>query len=164
MPRKKRKYTKAAAVGAGAAKLVDDLRAYHAKLVDQQAALEGEVAAITQALNAMGGVRRGPGRPPGRRGPGRPPGRRGPGRPPGKRPGPKPGSAKGFRPGSLKDSIMKVLNRSSGSVAVKDLSARLKSVGYKTKSKSLGNQVTMALREMPGVTKVGRGIYAARRR
>ncbi|MCH7701424.1 MAG: hypothetical protein IID37_07025 [Planctomycetes bacterium] len=59
---------------------------------------------------------------------------------------------------------MKVLNRSSGSVAVKDLSARLKSVGYKTKSKSLGNQVTMALREMPGVTKVGRGLYAARDR
>ena len=57
---------------------------------------------------------------------------------------------------------MKVLNRSGGSVAVKNISARLKSVGYKTKSKSLGNQVTMALREMPTVTKVGRGMYAAR--
>lgn len=59
---------------------------------------------------------------------------------------------------------MKVLNRSGGSVAVKSISARLKTVGYKTKSKSLGNQVTMALREMPGVTKVGRGLYAARGR
>jgi len=162
MPRKKRKYTKSAAVGAGAAKLVEDLRAYHAKLVDQQAALAGEVEAITQALSAMGGVRRGPGRPPGKRGPGRPPGKRGPGRPPGKRPGPKPGSAKGYRPGSLKDCITRVLSRSSGSVAVKLISARLKTVGYKTKSKSLGNQVTMALREMPNVTKVGRGMYAAR--
>ncbi len=59
---------------------------------------------------------------------------------------------------------MKVLSRSAGSVAVKNISARLKTVGYKTKSKSLGNQVTMALREMAGVTKVGRGMYEARGR
>lgn len=169
MPRKKRAYNESSSVSAGAARLVGDLRAYHSQLVQQRAALDTEVDAITEALSAMGGapaagggVRRGPGRPPGKRGPGRPPGKRGPGRPPGKSSTARKGTSKAHRPGSLKDCIMKVLGQSSGSVAVKDISKRLKNAGYKTKSKSLGNQVTMALREMPGVSKVGRGQYAAR--
>jgi len=156
VPRKrvrKRKRTQSPGVGAGAARLVSDLRSYHATLASRRAALDQEITAVSDALSAMGGSGRSPGRPAASRGPARSAA---------KRRGSKAASPRAFRPGSLKDCIMKVLSRSNGPVAVKNIIPRVKTVGYKSKSKSLGNQVSMALREMPGVSRVGRGMYAAR--
>ena len=41
------------------------------------------------------------------------------------------------------------------------IATRVKKAGYKTKAKHLINMVSHALAQMPGVKKVGRGLYRA---
>jgi hypothetical protein len=182
MPRKKKRGRprKSAAArassGLTSSRLAADLRAYHKDLSGRCDALQQELSAIADALGALGGVapsaspKRGPGRPKGsgkRRGPGRPKGsgkRRGPGRPKGS--GAKAGVARrGPRPAgtSLKDHLEKALKASSKPIGVKDLTTKVVRGGYKTKSKNLPNQVSMALSQMVKsrqAKKVSRGLYA----
>ena len=88
--------------------------------------------------------------------------RRGPGRPKGSgagvaRRGPRPAGT------SLKDHLGKVLKASSKPIGVKDLTKKVVRGGYKTKSKNLPNQVSMALSQMVKsrqAKKVSRGLYA----
>ena len=48
-------------------------------------------------------------------------------------------------------------------MAVKDITAAVLKAGYPSKSKTLAHSVGVALREMPGVVKVGRGQFRLRR-
>ena len=79
--------------------------------------------------------------------------KRGPGRPRGS-------TSRKLRPGSLKDHIHKVLVASSTPVSLRDLTKRVIKSGYKTKSKTLGNQVSAAVASMRA-KKAGRGLYTA---
>ncbi|RJP41684.1 MAG: hypothetical protein C4547_01255, partial [Phycisphaerales bacterium] len=73
------------------------------------------------------------------------------GRPPGSK-------SKGYRAGSLKDHIDRILRSAGGPVAIRDITRGVTKSGYKTKSKTLGNQVSAAIADMK-VRKVGRGMY-----
>lgn len=149
MPRRKRRkagakksfgYMKTRSAGISGAVL--GLKAYLGELSAQRADIDAQMQAVARALEAMGGhvaLPRGPGRPPGRR----------PGRPPG---------GKGLRPGSLKAYIADVL-RGGGIMAVKDITDGVVKAGYKTKNKTLAKSVGIALTEIRGVTKVGRGRF-----
>lgn len=174
MPRKKTKKLgrpkgsrNVSAAGATSKRLVAELSAYHRSLAAQCATIQGEMNAISDALAALGTAAapaRGAGRKPAAKR-GRPAGRpvgRPPGRPKAAAAG---GSAgRGRRPagGSLKDYIMRTLGSTRGPVSVKAIAGTVKKSGYKSKSKNLGNQVSMALIELVQkrrVKKVGRGIY-----
>ena len=175
MPRKKkrrrgrpRKSASArASSGLTSSRLASDLRAYHKDLSSRCDDIQQEMSAIADALGALGGAAPSAARTrkAGKRGPGRPKGsgkRRGPGRPKGSgagvaRRGPRPAGT------SLKDHLGKVLKASSKPIGVKDLTKKVVRGGYKTKSKNLPNQVSMALSQMVKsrqAKKVSRGLYA----
>jgi hypothetical protein len=113
---------------------VAGLNAYRQRLAGDRAALEGKISAIDNALSAMGGVA--VSGPAGR-------GRRGVGR---------------VRAGSLKEYVGRVLT-GRGVMAVKDITTGVLKAGYKTKNKTLSKSVGIALTQMPGVSKVGRGRF-----
>ncbi len=66
---------------------------------------------------------------------------------------------KGTRTGSLKDYIGRVLRGLIRGKSVKEITAAVKKAGFKSKNKTLGNSVGVALAEMRNVVKVTRGIY-----
>jgi DNA-binding transcriptional MerR regulator len=143
-------------------------------LAERRDELAAELAEVEAELAAAGGaVRRGPGRPPGKRGPGRPKGSgRGPGRPPksGRGPGRPKGSGKGKpgrKPGpkgqsELHNAIRAVLKGSAEPMKLVDVAAKVKSNGYKTKSKNFGVILGLRLSEMADVKRVERGVYSMR--
>ena len=145
MPRRKRRAAPArgrrsrrsrapkAAVGSNA---VQSLRACRAELEAQCRALTAQMAAVDRASQALTGVAAAPGRPVGRRA-------RGGG---------------GFRAGSLKEHIAKVLS-GGGTMRVKDIAAGVLNAGYQTANKTLAKSVGIALTEMPNVHRVGRGRF-----
>jgi len=63
------------------------------------------------------------------------------------------------RTGSLKYYIERVL-AAGGTMSVKDITAAVLRAGFKTKNKTLGTSVGIALSQMPNVKKVARGKYA----
>lgn len=136
--------------------LLNQLRAYHADLASQAAALETEMASIGDAIEAMGSpapaaaASRAKGRP------GRPKGTANRG---GARPGPRPAGT------SLKDYITKVLGQSPRAMRVKDITSAVVRAGYKSKSKTLPNQVSTMLADMAKsrkIKKMGRGLFAGK--
>jgi hypothetical protein len=131
---------------AGMSGAVKSLRAYRAELVAHRAGLDEQIAAVEQALAAMGGLLMAgrPRRPVvGRRAfAGR---RRRAGR-------------RAARPGSLKSYIADVM-RGKDVIAVKDVTAAVLDAGYKTRNKTLAKSVGIALTEMKQVRKVGRGRF-----
>ncbi len=120
-----------------AASLVAQLRGCQREFVDSREALSARIAALDDALAALGG--------------GVPKRKPGPAR--GRRP------AKGPRPGSLKDFIGRVLRARRGPTSVKSVTAGVLKAGFKTKNKRLAKNVGGALADMPNVAKVGRGQY-----
>ncbi len=144
-PGKRRARKVARTVGAtGMSGAISSLRACHAGLVAQRKELDGQLDVLARALEAVTGT----------------PGRRA-GRKPGRKPGPKPGTGGTFRPGSLKAYIAKAL-KGGGVLAVKDITTGVLKSGYKTKNKTLAKSVGIALTEMRGATKVGRGRFHMR--
>jgi hypothetical protein len=143
--RKTKKRAKARATGAPA--LLRELKAYHKDLAARCAGLQSEVDAVSSAICAMEGVR--------------PvavsrPGPRKATRAAVARRGPRPAGT------SLKDYIVKVLGGSARPVSVADLSKGVVRAGYKTKSRNLGNQISMALAQLAKARKVkkhSRGMY-----
>ena len=138
--RVKRKVGRPAAM-TGSPGLLVQLKTYHDDLVARVSALRGEMEGVATAIAAMEGVAPRFGRVSvlgaARRGP----------RPAGT---------------SLKDFIIKVLGSTSGPMSVKDLGAAILRAGYQTKSRNLGNQISMALAQLTRgrkVKKVGRGMY-----
>ncbi len=124
----------------GAAGLIRELQVRQRQLSGQQAALEAQITAIDNAIQALGGAAKA--KPAGK-------GRRGSTR----RGGP--------RPGSLKDYILRVLRGKVRPMSPAKIAARVKKAGYKTKTKNLPNMVSNALGQIRGVKKVGRGLYRA---
>ncbi len=163
MPRKK---TKSGSTGMGgslsgdARRLASEMKAYHRSLLTERTVIDQRLCAVGEAIEALGAPapsvaaaapkKRGRGRPPGRSA-GRPVGRP-VGRPAGRR------ATAGTRPGSLKAHIGQVLTNAGAPVSVKDITRGVVRSGYKTKSKTLGNQVSAAISEMK-LKKVGRGMY-----
>ena len=142
---KKAKRAKARATGAPG--LLRELKAYHKNLAARCAGLQAEVDAVSSAIGAMEGVR--------------PvavsrPGPRKAAKAPAARRGPRPTGT------SLKDYIVKVLKGSAKPTSVGDLSKGVVRAGYKTKSRNLGNQISMALAQLAKARKVkkhSRGMY-----
>jgi hypothetical protein len=138
--RAKRKVRRPAAT-AGSPGLLAQLKAYHADLDARVSALQSEMEGVATAIGAMEGVA---------------PRAGGAAVPGAARRGPRPAGT------SLKDFIIKVLGRTSGPMTVKDLGAAILRAGYQTKSRNLGNQISMALAQLTRarkVKKVGRGMY-----
>ena len=128
-------------LGSDARQLITSMKSYHQGLVRHRTALDTEISAVAQAIEALGAPS--PGAPARRRRARRRPLRRG---------------------NSLKEFIGKVLAASAKPMTVKDLGSRVVKAGYKTKSKNLGNQISMALaqmRKVKQVKKVSRGMYKA---
>ncbi len=148
MPRKKRRGARAAKRkgrgpgrprgSGGALAAIAGLNAYRNQLAIQRNDVDQRIVAIDGALAAMGG---GGARPAGP-GPGR--GRHGP------------------RKGSLKEYISKVVSARGGVMAVRDITAGVLKIGYKTRNKTLAKSVGIARTEMSNIRKVGRGQFALR--
>ncbi len=126
-------------IARGTAGLIRQMQVYHRKLSAEQADLEAQITAMDRAIVALGGAAKT--RPGGQ-------GRRA-------------GTRRGIRPGSLKDHIAKVLRRGKKAMTPGEVTKRLVQAGYKTGSKSLSNQVSNALGQMPGVKKLRRGLFQA---
>ena len=151
MPRKKKKRGRkpgrpAASTGVDARRLAAEMKGYHRALLGQRNEIDQKINAVGQAITALAGSA------PAATGAGGPV-KRGPGRPHGS-------TSRKLRPGSLKDHIHRVLVASSTPVSLKDLTKRVIRSGYKTKSKTLGNQVSAAVASMRA-KKAGRGLYTA---
>ncbi|MDX2199089.1 MAG: hypothetical protein SF069_08975 [Phycisphaerae bacterium] len=119
-----------------------------AALLSQRDLIDGQMAELDRMIAQYGGsVAAGPrvGRPPGR--------------PPGGGRMASGGSGGAYRPGSLKDVIHGVLAGAGGAMAVKDIAQGVVSSGYKSKNKTLAKSVGIALTDMKGVKKIGRGLY-----
>ncbi len=69
----------------------------------------------------------------------------------------------GYRKGSVKEYILRVLEKASGPMQVKDIATAVVRAGYKTRNQTLAKSVGLALASMPEVEKVGRGAYQLRR-
>lgn len=127
------------------------LNSYHRSLMDQFNTVKAEIDAVETTIRQLGAapaaVRRGPGRPAAvvaspSAGKGR--GRHGP------------------RSGSLKEYVIRALT-GKGVMAVKDITASVMSLGYKTKNKTLAKSVGIALTELKDrVQRVGRGQFKLR--
>ena len=122
----------------GQARALAALSSYRSQLLADRARLEATLGGIEAALASMGGRISGGGG-----------GGGGGGRTP---------TGRDYRRGSLKEFIEKVLS-GGAPMAVKDISAGVVSKGYKSKNKTLAKSVGIALTGMPGVTKVGRGLF-----
>ena len=118
--------------------ILDRLGACRDELAAQRAALDAQVAALDQAITALGGsvgsvqVHRGGRRPP------------------------------AFRTGTLPAYIRQVMPSHRGPIAVKDVTAAVLKAGYKSRDKALPKTVGKYLAAMPGVRKVGHGVYRAK--
>jgi hypothetical protein len=124
---------------AGPAGVVSQLRAYCEHLVAQRANIDAQLAAVDGALAALGGTARlitkrvtGWSR------------------------------GAGPRPGSLRDCILRVLRAQRRPMRVMDITAAVRSAGYKSANKMLDKSVGNALGTMRQVVKVGRGEYRLR--
>ena len=165
MGRRKRGWKAAAGLSLGA--LTQMIEERRAALVARRDEVASELAAIDADLGSVGvataAPKRGPGRPPGKRGPGRPKGSgRGPGRSKGsgkgkrgRKPGPKGQS-------DLHNAIRSVLKGSAEPMKLVDIAGKVRSNGYKTKSKNFGVILGLRLSEMADVKRVERGVYSMR--
>ncbi len=141
MPRGRPRKNRGGALGESLTGAVSNLATLHADLLAQRAALDNQIGAVANALRAIGQpVALGAAKAPGRKGPGRGMGRG------------------GWRPGSLKAHIAQVM-RGGGVMAVKDITAAVVKSGYKSKNQTLAKSVGIALTEMAGMAKVGRGKF-----
>ena len=176
MGRRKRGWKAASGLSlADLRRMLEEKEGHLSGLAERRDDLAAELAEVEAELAAAGGggmfAKRSPGRPPGKRGPGRPKGSgRGPGRPPksGRVPGRPKGSGKGKpgrKPGpkgqsELHNAIRAVLKTSSEPVKLVDLAEKVKSNGYKTKSKNFGVILRLCFSEMADVKRVERGVYS----
>ena len=122
----------------GAAGVLASLRTYHEELSAQVTALDSQMNAVAGAMQALGTT-------PSPR-VARPLKKRG-------------GGGDGGRAGSLKDFIVRALRQVSTPQSPRQIAARVKKIGYKSKAKDLAKAVGNALPLMKRVKKVGFGKY-----
>jgi uncharacterized C2H2 Zn-finger protein len=126
-------------LAAGPARVIGGMRAYRETLAAQRSELDTQIAAVEQALSALGATGRAPARRATRR-----------------------GRVAGMRKGSLKDYVGRVLQARGGAMAVKDVTTAVRRAGFKTKNKTLAKSIGIALSQMPKVKKVSRGVFRLR--
>ncbi len=138
MAKRRGRPPKSAGAGAGVNErtAIQSLNAYRNRLMTQRDAIDAKIGALDAALSVMGSV------PAATAGLGR--GRHGP------------------REGSLKQYVAGVLERDGSVMSVKEITKGVLAAGYKTKNRTLAKSVGIALAEMPGVRKVGRGKFQAK--
>ena len=125
-------------------RLIADMRTYHSDLAAQCSRLQERMSALSGAIDTMAGL----------------------GAPTKGRRGPTSAATRGPRPagGSLKEYITRVLGSAGSPLRLTDIAKGVKRAGYKTRSKNLPNQVSMALADLAKkrhIRKVSRGIYKA---
>lgn len=113
------------------------MRDHHANLTAQRTMLDRELAALSSAINTMGG---GPAL--GKRGSPR-------GRP----------ATRAGREGTLKQYITQVLKQYSTPIGPREIAGAVKKAGYRTKAHDLTKAVSNTLAGLNGVRKVGFGMY-----
>lgn len=128
MPRGRPKSGSAALAG-----VVQNLQSAHRSLLADRVTLDARIKALESALVAMNAAPSAAGV------------RRG-------------GGTAGFRKGSLKEYIHRVMS-GGGPMAVKDVTDGVTKAGFKTKNKTLAKSVGIALTQMPMVSKLGRGMF-----
>ena len=134
----------------GATRLVGEMQAYHSELAARRAAVDQEIAAIENAMAAMGGAsRRAP----------RAQAKRRVARPKAARRAARPTGGRGVRAGSLKAYIDDVLRKSGKPMSPKDIATAVMRAGYKTKAQNLVRAVSNALTDVKGIKRVGHGQY-----
>lgn len=134
-------------VGSG---ILNSLSTYRQQILSEIANLQRQANALSVAISGMGGAAGADRSAPAAR----------VGRPAGSGAAKLEAGRQRAKKGSLKECIVKVLAQASGPVPVKDIIPGVKRVGYKTNSKSLGNQISMALKAMKQVKRVGHGMYS----
>ena len=122
----------------GCAHLVATLEAYCQELKAQSLAIEAQMRAATQAIEALSGFRR-----------------------------VNSASQKGpalhaERPSSLKQYIVRVLSEAGQPLGPRDIGLNVRRAGYRTKAKDLTKAVGNALPELKNIKKVGYGQYGLR--
>lgn len=117
--------------GSAQGRMLSAAQSYRAQLVAEMVVIDGRLAALDSALSVMVGRNGVPGRTP---------------------------TGRGFRAGSLKEYIQKVL-AGRGPMAVKDITRAVTDQGFKSKNKTLDKSVGIALADMAGVQKIGRGVF-----
>ncbi len=155
MGRRKRGWKAASGLSLGAlSQMIEERRA---ALVTRRNEVAAELATIDADLGSVGVGTAAP-----KRGPGRPRGKRGPGRPKGSGKGKRgrPAGAKGQS--DLHNAIRAVLKGSAEPMKLVDIAQKVKSNGYKTKSKNFGVILGLRLTEMTDVKRVERGVYSMR--
>jgi hypothetical protein len=125
------------------AQLVDSVRAWRSELAAEQAQLAVQLGALDQLLTTLGGT------------------------------APKPtagralqgrtirGGHGGAREGSLKSYIDRVLRATRRPMRRAEVAAAVLKAGYKSRNKAFAKSVGVALRTMPGVKKIGHGVFRA---
>ncbi len=123
--------------------LLGEMRNCQSELLTQRTSLDAEINGLARAMEALGGT--------GRAAPGRKKVRLG--RPPAKT---------GFREGSLKSFIVKVLSQNSKPLSPNDIGNRVVKAGFKTKAKDITKAVSNTIPQLKRIKKVGFGMYTVR--
>ena len=126
------------AVGVDFGHVIFSLRASHRALTVERDALDAQIAALESGLAALGTGA-----------------------------APKTGArvartSSEYRSGSLKDRIQRVLSGNRAPMRVTEITAAVVRSGFKSKNKTLATSVGIALAEMSGVRRIGRGVYDLR--
>lgn len=138
---------RASSLDGGAAQLLSQMQSYYSDLSSQRASLDTQIAGIENAISSIGGAT-----PTTRAGARR-------GRGPGRKISAGRKTASGARPGSLKDTIVRVLSQRSAALTPKDIASSVIKAGYKTKNKDLNKAISNTLPQMNNIKRVGRGLY-----
>lgn len=117
--------------------LVTGLRETHQTLTAERDAFDTQIAALESALAAMGTASA-------------------------SRNGATPRASSEYRTGSLKAYIQRVLSDAGTPMPVAEVTASVVRAGFKSKNKTLGTSVGIALADMPTARRVKRGVYGLR--
>lgn len=123
-------------------RLLDDMESFQNELFDRRSSLDAEIDGLARAMEALG-----------------PAGRRAPGPKPARRATTGRSSGSGFRSGSLKSFIVKVLGQVTKPLSPNDIGSRVVKSGFKTKAKDITKAVSNTLPQLRGVKRVGFGMY-----
>lgn len=124
----------------GSVRVIGEMQAYHSELLAQRTSLDARIDAFARAMETVGATTP----------------RRMVHRKPAKR---RTATARGARPGSLKDYIGRVLRQSSKPMRPNEIGVRVKKAGFNTKAKNITKAISNTIPAMTNVKRVGFGLY-----
>jgi len=135
----------------GSARLLGDMRALHGELLAERASLDGQLTAVANAMQVLGGAApaKAARRTYKKKKAVRQTYTKKRGRPAGA----------GVRAGSLKDYIARVLRQTTRPMSPHDLGTSVIKAGFETKAKNITKAVSNTLPQMKGIKKMGFGKY-----